>query len=100
MINGRIIGPFLLDCSRAPSNSPWEPDLAENQSRIVSSTTNPFVLRRLSDAVVSKPVLSLSKGAHGPTVHPFECGTLCLPQDNGFETLPFLSTNGFGTTNL
>jgi hypothetical protein len=28
-------------------------------------------------------------------VRPFECGMVCLPQDNGFETLPFLSTNGF-----
>jgi hypothetical protein len=27
-------------------------------------------------------------------VRPFECGTVCLPQDNGFETLPLLSTNG------
>jgi hypothetical protein len=26
-------------------------------------------------------------------VRPFERGTVCLPQDNGFETLPLLSTN-------
>jgi hypothetical protein len=24
-------------------------------------------------------------------VRPFECGTVCLPQDNGFETLPLLT---------